>query len=359
VLPFANLGSEIDNAYLADGLTDELITALSKVPALRVTSRTSSVALRGTTQGAKAIARQLGVRYLLEGSVQRARARVRITVQLIDAANDVSLWGDRYDSTMGEVLAIQERFTHQVATALELHLTAEATQRVAQQTISSVPAYECYLRARYEGWRWNHASIDHSVRLLRQALELNGDNARLYAALGQAYLQYREAGVDLTERSLLEAERCVAKVFALDPGTAAGRQLRGWIQYSRGQIQDAVHYLKEAVALEPHNTDSLLLLCNCYLISGRVSEARLLASHAQIELVAGATDLFPRFLAQGFALVGMRAPALKWLKVAADRGFINYPFLARHDPSFKALRRDSKFRELLGPIRKRWAKFAV
>ena len=459
VLPFLNLSADADNAYFAEGLTEELITTLSKVHTLRVTSRRSSATLRGRIKGARAIARQLGVRYLLEGSVRRTTTRLRISAQLIDATGDVNLWSDTYDGALEDVFTIQERCARSVVMALELRLTAGDAERLAELAIPSLPAYDCYLRARYEGWRWRRESIDHATRLLQQALQIIGENVRLLTALGLAHLQYREAGLDLSERPLVEAERCAAKVFTLDPSSATGFQLRGWIQYSRGRIQSAVRDLKQSLAQEPHSADTLLLLCNCYLISGRVKEARPLLGHLlrvdpltpitrcmpafadlmegkfslairpyqqmlemdpanpvarlffiwvlilnrridqakaifakfplttldtipariasfliraaagdhleaqlaltpQIESVAKATDMFPRFLAQGFAWAGMRAPALKWLRTAIDRGFINYPFLARHDPSFKALRGDPKFKELLAVVRDRWERFA-
>jgi len=291
-------------------------------------------------------------------------------------------------------------------------------------------------------------------------LKIIGDNARLYAALGLAYLQYREAGIDFSERPLLEAERCAARVFALEQASAAGLQLRGWIHYSRGRIQEAVRDLKSALDIDANNADTLLLLSNCYLISGRVSAARpliarLLAidpltpltrcmpawadildgnfaaaiepyrqmfemdpsnpmarlfyvwvlilnrrddavdailenfqpevrdtvparisfflAHAlagkrreaqaaltpEIEAVATATDVFPRLLAQGFALAGMPEPAMRWLEIAIDRGFINYPFLARHDPFFETVRSHPRFKQLLDVVHDRWEKFEV
>jgi tetratricopeptide (TPR) repeat protein len=392
--------------------------------------------------------------------VQRTTTHLRISAQLIDGNSDVNLWSETYDGALEDVFAIQERCARSVVTALELRLTAADTERLDEPAISSLPAYDCYLRARYEGWRWRRESIDHAIGLLQQALEIIGANVRLLSALGLAHLQYREAGLDLSERPLVEAERCAAKVFALDPASATGFQLRGWIQYSRGRIQSAVRDLKQSLVREPHNADTLLLLCNCYLISGRVAEARPLLARLlkvdpltpitrcmpafadlmegkfsaairpyqqmlemdpanpvarlfyiwvlilnrrsdqakaicanyplealetvpariasfltraaagdqlearfaltpQIESVAKATDMFPRFLAQGFAWAGMRVPALKWLRTAIDRGFINYPFLARHDPSFRTLRGDPKFKELLAVVRDRWERFAA
>lgn len=458
VLSFANLSTDPENEYFAEGLTEEITTTLSRVRALRVTSRTSAMAFRGTNKGARAVARGLGVRYLLEGSVRRADQRLRISAQLIDAANDTQLWADSFDGSLEDVFTIQEQLARVIVAALELRLTRSEEQRLAERAIDSLPAYECYLRARHESWRWRRDSIDHAVRLLQEGLAIIGDNVRLYAALGLAHLQYREAGIDLTEQPLLRAEACAEKLFAVQSDSASGLQLRGWIRYSRGLIQEAVRDLKAALELEPNNADTLLLLCNCYLVSGRVPAARpllarllavdpltpvsrcmpafadimdgkfaaavqpyrkmfemdqsnpmarlfyawvLILNHREadateivnacpadvlhtvpaqimrflalaaarkprqarailnheIEAAAGATDVFPRFLAQGFALAGMREPAMQWLEAAIERGFINHPFLARHDPSFKSLRSDARFKELLDIVRVRWERF--
>jgi TolB-like protein len=458
VLSFTNLSNDPDSEYFADGLTEEVTASLSKVHSLRVTSRTSSRALRDTGKGAKAIAAQLRVRYLLEGSIRRAGNQLRVTAQLIDAPNDEHLWAETFDGTLEDIFAIQEHIARLIVDALKLRLSASEQERLSERPIDNLPAYECYLRARHEGWRWRRDSIDRAVHLLQEGLKMIGDNARLYAALGLAYLQYREAGIDLSDRPLTEAEACVAKVFALDPKSASGLQLRGWIHYSRAEIQDAVRDLKAALEAEPSNADTLLLLTNCCLISGRVAVARpliarlltidpltpvtrcmpafadLLEGHfaaavepyrlmfemdssnpmarlfymwvlilngrdagaeqlvtefprevrgtvpariafflsfaiagkqqeavatitRDIEAVATATDLFPRFLAQGFAFMKMPEPAMRWLRVAVDRGFINYPFLAHHDPFFSALRDDPQYIRLLEDVRERWEAF--
>ena len=211
VLPFANLSNDPDNEYFADGLTEEITTSLSKIRALRVTSRTSSRAFRDTGKDAKAIASRLGVRYLLEGSTRRAGDRLRITAQLIDALNDEHVWADTFDGTVEDIFAIQERLARLIVDALKLRLSIDEEERLTKRSIDSVPAYDCYLRARHEGWRWRKDAVDRAVHLLRDGLRIMGDNARLYAALGLAYLQYREAGIDFSDRPLVEAEACAAK----------------------------------------------------------------------------------------------------------------------------------------------------
>ncbi len=458
VLPFRNLSTDPENEYFADGLTDEVTADLSKVGALRVISRTSSMRFKRTTKDVNTIARELGVRYILEGSVRRAGDKLRITAQLIDGYTDDHLWADTYDGSLEDVFAIQERLAHVIVEALALQLTADECLRLANRPIANVHAYECYLRARQEAWRWRKDAIDHAIQLLHNGLAIVGENARLYAALGHAYLQYREAGIDFGERPLHEAEACAEKVFALQPASASGLQLRGWIHYGRGRIQDAVRDLKAALDIEGNNADTLLLLTNCYLISGKVPVARPLierlltvdpltpvsrcmpafadvlegnfavavepyrqmcemdpgnpmarlfyvwvlvlnrrsdtagavvasfppetretvparvalflalaldgsgdAAHAalteEIDAVATAADVFPRMLAQGYALAGMPERAMRWLTITIERGFINYPFLAHYDPFFERLRHLARFQQLIDVVQHRWETF--
>jgi TolB-like protein len=458
VLPFTNLGPDAANEYFADGLTDEVIADLSKVRSLRVISRTSSMVLKGTSKDVKAIGRELRVRFLVEGTVRRAADRLRISARLIDASSDECLWSGKYDGTVEDVFAMQERLARTIVDALQLILTVEEHKQLAARPIDNVHAYECYLQARQEAYRWRQDAIDHAIQLLHNGLAIIGENAELYAALGRTHLQYREAGIDLSEGPLREADICARKVLALDPQSPAGLQLRGWISYSNGRIQEAVRNLKAAHEIDPNNPDTLALLCNCYLISGCVSSARPLIdqlvavdpltpltrctpgfadlmegnfpsalgpyqqmfemdpgnpmtrlfylsilavngrmsevreiaatvprevkdtiparltkflAHAlagersdalamltpQIETIANATDVFPRFLALGYAAIGMADRAIHSLSIAVNRGFINYPFLAHHDPFMKPLRTDPRFQQLLATVRERWEKF--
>lgn len=458
VLPFASLSSDPENDYFADGLTDEIIADLSKVGALRVISRTSSMLLKGSGKDVKTIGRELGVRFIVEGTVRRASSRLRISAQLIDASTDSHVWAEKYEGTVEDVFAMQEQLARAIVDALHVRLTAQEHKSLATRPVTNLHAYECYLQARQEALRWREDAIDHAVQLLHNGLAIVGENAELYAALGRAYLQYREAGIDFSQRPLREAEICVRKALATDPQSASVLQLRGWIEYSSGRIQEAVNDLKTAHQVDPSDPDTLGLLSNCYLISGRVSFARpliplllaadpltpltsclpgfadlmegkvesalapyrrmfemdpgnpmgrlfyggLLALNGRsneltelaesiprqvsdtiaarltrflsyaavrdrdaamavltpdIEVAANATDVFPRFLAHGFAAAGMNDRAVHWLSIAVDRGFINYPFLAQHDPLLEPLRSDSRFRQLLATVRERWQKF--
>ena len=247
VLPFVNLSADPDNAYFADGLTDEVTADLSSIAALRVISRTSAMTFKGSTKDVNAIARELGARYVVEGSVRRAGDRVRVTAQLIDAASDDHIWSEKFDGSIADVFAIQEQIARIIVAALKLRLTAAEDRRLAARPFENLHAYECYLRARQEAWRWRKDSIAHAIQLLHNGLAVVGDHAELYAAMGHAWLQYREAGIDLGPGPLDRAEECARKVFALDPASSSGLRLRGWIHYGRGRIQDAVDDLKASL----------------------------------------------------------------------------------------------------------------
>ena len=154
MLPFTNLSIDPENVYFADGLTEELIADLSTVQLLRVTSRTSSMVFKDSRKDVNTIARELGVEYILQGSVRRAGEQLRISAQLIDASRDDHVWAEHFDGTVEDVFAIQERLARVIVAALELRLTDDEQRRLADRPIHDLHAYECYLRARYESWRW-------------------------------------------------------------------------------------------------------------------------------------------------------------------------------------------------------------
>jgi non-specific serine/threonine protein kinase len=140
--------------------------------------------------------------------------RIRITAQLVDAHTDAHVWAEKFDGGVEDLFAIQERIARVVVSALQLHLSADEDRRLGERGIENIHAYECYLRARQQGWRWRKDAIDQAIQLLRNGLAIVGDNARLYAALGVAHLQYRDAGIDFGEGPIVEAEACASRVRA-------------------------------------------------------------------------------------------------------------------------------------------------
>ncbi len=261
VLPFANLSPDPDTEYFSDGLTDEIITDLSQVRALRVISRSSAMRLKGDARGLAAIGRDLACRYVLEGSVRRAANSLRITARLVDAPNDVQLWADKYGGTLDDVFDIQERVSRSIVDALEIRLTPQEAAQLAERPIDDVRAQESYLRARSEIWSFMPGSLDLAISHLEAALRLIGDNALIYQGLGEAYFQYVNIGAAIgrEEEFIQKSERCVDKIFALEPESPRGYLVRAQIQLARGDIHGCGRSLRRVLQAFPKEILALQL----------------------------------------------------------------------------------------------------
>jgi len=284
VLPFAIVTGEQETDHFADGLTDEVITDLSMIRTLRVISRQSAMRLKGSDKDLRTIARELGARYVLTGSVRRAGASLRITAQLVDARTDVQLWADRFNGALEDVFEIQERLSRQIVDALRLRLTPAEDRRLAQHPIGDVRAYEYYLLARQEIWSFDTRSLDHALQLVRRAEAIVGDNELLSVAEGLIYWQHVNVGivpVSQYDEYLQKAEECAARVFALNAESSKGHGLRGAIRHNRGDATAAADDYKKGLILDPNDPEALLWLGYHYSVSGRPDLARALMDRLQ------------------------------------------------------------------------------
>jgi len=265
VLPFANQSPDPENAYFSDGLTEELITDLARVNALRVISRTSSMQLKGTTKGIRAIGRELGVRYVLDGSVRRAGNALRITAQLIEADTDRQLWGEKYSGTLDDVFDLQERVSRAIVEALDVALSPAESRRLADRPIQNVRAFELYLQARQELRRYN---LERGVQLLVQAIAIEGEVPALRALRGLACITRLRMGID-RERSLQEAEAEVRALLRAAPDTAHGHALLAFVEYERGEHPAAVRSAAAALALDPNDAEILFYMGVSFQAAGQ------------------------------------------------------------------------------------------
>jgi eukaryotic-like serine/threonine-protein kinase len=273
VLPFENLSPDPDQEYFSDGLTEEVISDLSNVRALRVISRSSAMTFKGTRKKVPEIARELNVQYALEGSVRKAGNSLRITAQLIDATNDAHLWAEKYSGTLDDVFDIQEKVSRSIVDALRLRLTDEEKLKMAERPIDDVLAYECYLRAQYEILRYDEDALDRAVQYLQNGIDIVGDNALLYSGIAQAYSQYVNIGAK-QEDYIAKAEEYAKEALALDPDFPKAHQVLAFIYSAfRGNQQDAIRHYKRALAVNPNEPAALISLAYTYCYAGKPSAA--------------------------------------------------------------------------------------
>ncbi|MDX1409805.1 MAG: adenylate/guanylate cyclase domain-containing protein, partial [Saprospiraceae bacterium] len=189
VLPFTNMSSEPDNEYFSDGMTEDILTLLSKIEGLSVTSRTSVMQYKGTRKSTRQIARELNVDRILEGSVRRSGDRVRITAQLIDAETDEHLWAHSYDQKLTDIFDVQSQVAEDIALKLKSKLSPEDRQELQAKPAKNYTAYDIYLKGRKKYREYTAESNEEAINLFYQALEIDPDYAYALAGLGDAYAQ--------------------------------------------------------------------------------------------------------------------------------------------------------------------------
>ena len=268
VLPFKNISADPEQDYFCDGLTEELISDLSKIHALRVISRTSSMMFKGTKKELPAIAREVHVRYVLEGSVRKAGNNFRITAQLIDAATDAHLWAEKYGGTLDDIFDIQEKVSQSIVDALKLKLTPKETELLAERPIPSPLAYEFYLKARGEILKWTEAGLENALRYLQNGLEIVGENALLYAGMAYVYFQYYNLGLREEALGRKQTEEYVHKALALDPDCPNASFIRALL-VAWNQPKEGIRSFRRVLDKEPNHFDALFYFSCLFGTLGR------------------------------------------------------------------------------------------
>jgi len=281
VLPFENLSPDPDQEYFADGLTEELIADLSKVRALRVISRTSAMLLKGSQKDVPTIARELNVRYVLEGSVRRAGNSLRITAQLIEAPTDVHLWAEKYSGTLEDVFDLQEQLSRRIVEALRVTLAPDEDRHLASRDIADVEAYALYLRARQEVPRATKTSLDLAQRLVERALARTGPNALLLATAAEIEYWLHDQGIRPTAETLNRADALATRALELAPDLAEAHVAKGLIAQRRFDTPASVRHLRRAVELDPANATAAWAAGFVLAETGCPSEARELGDRAR------------------------------------------------------------------------------
>jgi TolB-like protein len=255
VLPFAHPGGDAENEWFADGLTEEVLNRLARMPGLRVAGRTSSFHFKGHEEDLRTIGARLGVAHLLEGSVRRAGQRLRVTVQLVKADDGLHLWSDSYDRQLDDVFAIQDEIARAIAAALEIELGAGVTNGTARTT--SLPAYERYIEAQTLIARRGDAAIARALALLEDAVRIDPSYAPAWGALAQAHALHRYYGGDHYE-SLERAERAARRALEIDASLGTAHVALADVQRDRHEWSAAERSYRHALELSPDDVEANL-----------------------------------------------------------------------------------------------------
>lgn len=274
VLPFAGISPDPELEYFIDGLTDEVITDLAGVDALRVISRTSAMQLKSNTKPLPVLSNELRVQYVLEGSVKIRGDQLRVTARLVDARRDVNVWADRFTGTVDDLFDIQESISRRIVEALKIRLTPGEEKKLTARPIRDPQAYEFYLRAKQEVLQYTQEALDRALRHLDEAERLEGENVLLLAVRGSAYWQYVNGGISADESLVDKARICAERILEIEPDSPHGHRLLGMVQISEGDPQAAVRHLKHSLARDPNDAHSLGWLVACYALVGRPAAGR-------------------------------------------------------------------------------------
>ena len=273
VLPFANIGSDNTKEYFADGVVDSLIAMFSRLSGLFVISRQSAFSYKSTTKASKEIAAELGVRYLLEGSVQHAGNQVRVTAQLVDTQNGGHIWSDRFDREMKDVFALQDELTQSIVSVLQIKLDGEEAALFGVQATNSIEAHDTLLRGIATHRKYTQKTTNEAIVLYQSALALDPNYAAAHAWLARSlsltWSQRWNADAAVLTLALSHAERAVA----LDPQSSYAISMLGWVQLWRKNRDESIAHCRRAVVLDPNNAEAHLFLSLTLSAAGLGEEA--------------------------------------------------------------------------------------
>jgi adenylate cyclase len=274
VLPFANMSGDAEQEYFSDGISEDLITDLSKVSALFVIARNSSFTYKGRAVKVQEVGRELGVRFVLEGSIRKAGNRVRITAQLVDATTGGHLWAERFDRELTDIFATQDEVVRQIVGALAVKLTQRETEELRRGGTKNLEAYECWLRARELLGKGIRDSVARAKTMYRRALEIDPKFAAPYSGLAFAAISdYVNGWAADPTLALDEGERWARHGIGLDDHLPVVHVALGNVLIWRRQHDDALAEINRALELDPNYAQGHAMRAMALMYAGRSAEA--------------------------------------------------------------------------------------
>jgi adenylate cyclase len=252
VLPFANMSGDAEQEYFSDGISEDIITDLSKVSALDVVARNSAFQFKGKNVDTSQIARQLRASHILEGSVRKAGGRVRITAQLIDGSSGNHIWAERYDRDLSDIFALQDEISEAIVKALKLKLVPEEKKAIERRGTENLEAYNLYLMARQEyvaAFGGDPRRYQALIRLCRRVTEIDPNYPRAWALMALSQMWLRQMQGDMSDDGRYAAERALE----LDPNLAEAHAVMAYVQMEKGDVEAASREIADALRLDPES----------------------------------------------------------------------------------------------------------
>ncbi|MCH9051598.1 MAG: adenylate/guanylate cyclase domain-containing protein, partial [Proteobacteria bacterium] len=273
VLPFINMSGDPEQEYFSDGISEDIITDLSKASGLFVIARNSAFTYKGRAVRVQEVSRELGVRYVLEGSVRKAGNRVRITAQLIDGMSGGHLWAERYDRDLTDIFALQDEITEKIVAALQVTLTEREQEEVACHCTDNLEAYDYFLRGRAYHARATKETNAQAREMFERAIELDPSFAGAYAVLSHTH--WRDWSFQWSEdpQALERASEAAKRAVALDDSLPLAHTYLGWAYVFRKQYEEAIAEGERAIVLDPNFAEGYARLGHILSLAGRPQEA--------------------------------------------------------------------------------------
>jgi adenylate cyclase len=287
VLPFVNMSDDPEQEYFSDGITEDLITDLSKISGLFVIARNSVFVYKGKPVKIAEVGRELGVKYVLEGSVRKANGRIRITAQLVDAATEGHLWAERYDRELKDIFALQDEVAQKIVAALAVRLTEDEQERLVRRGTDSLEAYDYTLRGSDYFLSFTKEANDKARKMFEKAIALDPEYALAHSLVGWTYWTEWTFGWSQDPQSLDRAFELALRAVSLDDSLPEAHSLLGKVHLWKGRHELAIAELEKTIALNPNYADGLAGLGEILYFAGRPEEA--------IALVKKAMRLNPRY----------------------------------------------------------------
>jgi len=272
VLPFDNISPDKENDYFSDGLTEELIINLSRLKNMRIISRTTSMQFKGTKKDIKTIGREIGARYVIEGSVRKAGDNLRIAAQLIDVENDSQLWAESFKGKLEDIFDFQEKVSKDIVDALMLKLSPTEKVGLTKKATLNAEAFDCYLRARDALYRLTKNNVYLAIQLFTKAIELDPRYATAHAGLGEAFAtlyQFFESNDTYLDKAIESS----LKALMYDPTLSEAYTALGLAYFAKKQMDEAITSTQKAIELDAENYIAYWILGRIYYTTDRDDEA--------------------------------------------------------------------------------------